>query len=87
MDLLRDQLLTGARLSENQDRSVGRGYQIDLLENPQDRRARADDLRRGGQDLLLEVSVLGLELLLETPDLPKCAPVGDGGRGVVGQNS
>ena len=80
VDRAGDQLLAGPRLALNQDRRVGRRDDLDLLERLLERRALADDLVEVllGSNFLLEIELLGVQLLLQLRDLPIRQPILDG---------
>ena len=71
VDRARDQLLAGARLAEDEHRRVGRRDGLHLVQRALQRGRVADDLLEVvvGADLLLEVDLLGRELVLERGDL------------------
>ena len=68
-----DELLARAGLAADQDGGVGGGDGLDLLEDPAQGGALADDLPEVvlGADLLLQVGLLLGELVLERRDLPE----------------
>src|SRR6266478_7919751 len=74
-----DELLTGARLPENEHGRVGRRDDLHLLQGVPQRGALADDLleRALGPDLALEIQPLLGELVLQFRDLPVRHRVGD----------
>ena len=66
-----DEFLAGARLAKNQDGGVGRGDGLDLLQDPAESGAFADDLSEVvlGANLLLQVDFLLLQLVFQRLDL------------------
>jgi len=71
VDGARDQLLAGARLAGDQHGGVGRRHALDVAQDLQQGRARADHLDDVvlGPDLLLQIDVLALEPRLQRRDL------------------
>src|SRR5438477_634285 len=69
----RNQFLPGTGLPENEDRGIGGGDGLDLLQDPAEGAALADDLPEVlvGADLLFQVDLLLEELVLERLDLLK----------------
>src|SRR6185503_3011707 len=69
----RDELLTGAGLTEQQYSGIGRGHCCDLAQDAFQRPAFANDLSEmlGAADLFLEVDILVREPILERGNLAK----------------
>ena len=72
-----DEFLARARFAADEHRGAGGGDGLDLLQNPAQGGALADDLPEVvlGADLLLQVGILLGELVLERLDLPKAASI------------
>ena len=88
MNFARDQFLAGATFAQNQGRGFGGSDEINLTDDVLQRVALADQLTEGFglHHFFLQVSVLHLELCLETLDFLERPRVGDGSAEVIGEN-
>src|SRR5215470_7978898 len=82
----RDQLLPGASLSVNQNGGIGGRDRLDLLQDPAQRLAPADDLLEFqlASDFVFEIQLLLSQLILQVRDFAKDPCIFDGNRDLAG---